>query len=95
MVVPDDLAIVLVVWADAHTGEHGWISTFIEDDQDEVLVQSVGFLVPANRGGKRRHVTLWQSLCDDEGIALFHIPTDMVRSLKVLRPAPGTSQKQS
>lgn len=90
MVNPDDLAIVLVVWADAHTGEHGWMSNELgEDDQEEVLVQSVGFLVPANRGGKRRHITLWQSLCEDEGIALFHIPADMVRSLKVLRAAPG------
>lgn len=85
MVEPDELAIVLVVWADAHTGDHGWISTDI-DSQDEMLVQSVGFLVPADDGGKRGHVTLWQSLCEEEGIGLFHIPADMVRTIRTLRP---------
>lgn len=84
MVERDELAIVLVVWADAHTGDHGWISTEV-DSQDEMLVHSCGFLVPADEGGKKDHVTLWQSLCDDEGIALFHIPLAMVRSMKVLR----------
>jgi hypothetical protein len=86
MVNAADLAIVLIVWADAHTGDHGWISTDI-DSQDEMLVQSAGFLVPADEGGKKDHVTLWQSLCEEEGIALFHIPVDMVRTIKVLRPA--------
>lgn len=86
MVERDELAIVLVVWADAHTGDHGWISTDV-DSQDEMLVHSVGFLVPADDGGKKDHVTLWQSLCEDEGIALFHIPVDMVRTIRTLRPA--------
>lgn len=86
MVEPDGCAIVLVIWADAHTGDHGWISTDV-DSQDEMLVQSVGFLVPADAGGKKDHVTLWQSLCDEEGIALFHIPVDMVRTIRTLRPA--------
>lgn len=86
MVERDELAIVLVVWADAHTGDHGWISTDV-DSQDEMLVHSVRFLVPADDGGKKDHVTLWQSLCEDEGIALFHIPVDMVRTIRTLRPA--------
>jgi hypothetical protein len=86
MVEADDLAVVLIVWADAHTGEHGWISNEIDPDDGEVLVHSVGFLVPADDGGKKDHITLWQSLCDDEGIARFHIPVAMVRTMKVLRP---------
>lgn len=86
MVDADDLAIVLVIWADAHCDEAGWISVDL-DTEDEMLVQSTGFHVPTHLGGKPKHITLWQSLCDDEGIARFHIPVDMVRTLKVLRPA--------
>ena len=86
MVEADDLAIVLVIWADAHCDDAGWISTEL-DSEDEILVHSVGFLVPSGEGGKPKHVTLWQSLCEDEGISRFHIPVDMVRTLKVLRSA--------
>ncbi len=86
MVDPDKLAVVLVVWADAHSDEGGWISTDLDSD-GECLVASVGFLVTAEDGGKPKHVTLWQSLCDEEGIHRFHIPVDMVRTLKVLRQA--------
>jgi hypothetical protein len=86
MVTPDRLAIVLVEWADAHCDEAGWISTDL-DDEGECVVASVGFLVTTEDGGKPKHVTIWQSLCDDEGIGRFHIPVDMVRNLKVLRQA--------
>lgn len=86
MVNAEELAIVHVIWADAHCDEAGWISTDMDDD-GECLVSTVGFLVPVGHGGKKDHVTVWQSLCDDEGIGRFHIPVDMVRNLDILRSA--------
>jgi hypothetical protein len=48
-------------------------------------VSSVGFLVPADEpGGKKDHVTLWQTITNGEGISPFHIPTSMVRQIKVV-----------
>ena len=84
MVDAAKLAIVHIIWADAHTGGHGWISNVLED-MDETLVHTVGFLVPEDHGGKPKHFTIWQSLCEDEGIGLFFIPVDMVRCLNILR----------
>jgi hypothetical protein len=77
--------IVLVLWADAHCGEAGWQVLDEMDDHDEVLVSTVGFLIPADEpGGKKDHVTLWQTINDDEGIHPFYIPSQMVRKIIVL-----------
>lgn len=76
--------IVLVVWADAHAGEGGWLELEQYEDDGECLVPSVGFLVPPKEGGKDNHVTLWQSINEGEGINPFHIPQGMVRSIKIL-----------
>jgi hypothetical protein len=78
-------AIVLVLWADAHCGEAGWQVLDDMDDHDEMLVSTVGFLIPADEpGGKKDHVTLWQTINDDEGIHPFYIPSSMVRKIVVL-----------
>lgn len=77
--------IALVVWADAHCGEPGWQDLEEFEDDGEMLVNTVGFLVPADSdGGKKDHVTLWQTLCEGEGISPFHIPVSMVRKIIVL-----------
>ena len=77
--------IALVVWADAHCGEPGWQDLEEFEDNGELLVNTVGFLVSADAdGGKKDHVTLWQTLCDSEGIHPFHIPVGMVRKIIVL-----------
>jgi hypothetical protein len=49
MVDAAKLAIVHIIWADAHTGGHGWISNVLED-MEETLVHTVGFLVPEDHG---------------------------------------------
>lgn len=77
--------LVLVTWADAHAGDGGWLELDNYEDDGEVLVETLGFLVPADSpGGKKNHVTLWQSYHGGEGIHPFHIPTGMVRNMTTL-----------
>lgn len=80
-----DYSIVYVTWADAHTSEAGWIDIDEYEDMGEALVHTVGFLVPIGElGSKADHVTLWQSMSDDDAIHGFHIPVAMVRDIKIL-----------
>ncbi len=82
---PNPFSIVLVTWADAHAGDGGWQELEGYEDDGEVLVETLGFLVPADApGGKKGHVTVWQSYHGGEGINPFHIPAGMVRNLKTL-----------
>lgn len=77
--------VVLIQWADAHAGEGGWQELEAYEDEGEVIVETVGFMVPADSpGGKKDHVTVWQSYHEGEGINPFHIPSGMVRSLKII-----------
>ena len=79
---------VLVKWADAHTSEPGWLELDGSSDDGEVIVTTVGFLIPVgDPGSKKGHVSLWQTVCDGEGIHGFHIPVQMVREVKVLGPS--------
>jgi hypothetical protein len=78
-------SIVLIRWADAHMSDSGWIELDEYEDDGETLVETVGFLIPVGEAGsKKDHVTLWQTLCEDEGIHAMHIPIGMVREVKVL-----------
>lgn len=82
-----DYTIVLVKWADACGEEPGWLSLDALEDTGEVIVQSVGFLIPKDEPGfKQDHVTLMQSYHDGEGIHIFRIPVGMVRSMTVVSP---------
>ena len=77
--------IALVIWADAHCGDPGWLELDHVEDDGEMLVHTVGFLVPADEeGGKKDHVTLWQTINDGEGIHPFYIPAAMVRKIVLL-----------
>ena len=77
--------VVFIQWADAHAGEGGWQELESYEDEGEVIVETVGFMVPADSpGGKKDHVTVWQSYHEGEGIHPFHIPSSMVRSLKII-----------
>lgn len=79
---------VLVKWADAHTSEPGWLDLDDYHDTGEVVVTTVGFLIPVgDPGSKQGHVSLWQTVCEGEGIHGFHIPVQMVREVKVLGPS--------
>lgn len=77
--------IVLVEWADAHLSESGWITLAEYEDEGEVMVESVGFLVPVGEAGsKKDHVTLWQTMSEGDVIHAMHIPVAMVRKMKIL-----------
>lgn len=77
--------IALVLWADAHCGNPGWHDLEEFEDDGEIIIHTVGFLVPADEpGGKKDHVTLWQTYTDGEGIHPFHIPVAMTRKIILL-----------
>lgn len=81
-----NLDVVLVKWADAHDGGiQGWTELGEYVDDGEVIITTVGLLIPEHLpGGKKGHVTVWQTVTDGEGINPFHIPVGMVRTLTVL-----------
>lgn len=86
--------IVIVKWADAHAGDGGWLPLEDYEDDGECIVTTVGFLVPHDDpGGKKDHITIWQTITDGEGIHPFHIPAAMTRSVTIVsRPEePETS----
>lgn len=76
---------VFIRWADAHCGDGGWLGLEDYEDDGECIVETVGFLVPSDEpGGKDKHVTVWQTYMDGEGINPFHIPVGMIRGIFVL-----------
>ena len=80
-----DYKIVLVSWADAHCSESGWLDLDEYVDDGEQLVYTTGFLVPVgDDGSKDKHVTLWQTISEDDAIHAMHIPVAMVRDIKIL-----------
>lgn len=77
---------VLVTWADTHLSEGGWLDLDEYEDDGECVVSSVGFQIPVgDPGSKDKHLTLWQTLCKEEGIHAIHIPIGMVRDIKILQ----------
>ena len=77
---------VLVTWADTHLSEGGWLDLDEYEDDGECIVSSVGFQIPVgDPGSKDKHLTLWQTLCKEEGIHAIHIPIGMVRDIKILQ----------
>jgi hypothetical protein len=76
---------VHVKWADTHLSDGGWLDLSEYEDDGECIVNSLGYLIPVgDAGSKNKHVTLWQTLCDGEGIHAIHIPVGMVREIKIL-----------
>lgn len=78
-------SMVHVTWADTHLSDGGWLDLSEYEDDGECIVNSLGYLIPVgDAGSKDKHVTLWQTLCDGEGIHAIHIPVGMVRQIKIL-----------
>ena len=77
------MSVVLVTWHDAHSGAESWIN--IKDlDSEPAVVESVGFLLNEDNGGKPHHLTLFQSRMEDSVDHVLHIPVGMVQKIKVL-----------
>lgn len=76
---------VFIRWADTHLSESGWLDLDEYEDDGECIVETAGFLVPLGEpGSKEGHVSVWQTLCANEGIHAVHIPVAMVRDLKII-----------
>jgi len=77
---------VLVTWADAHSGVATW--TPIDSlDKDEMLVYTCGFLLSTVDGGKPEHITIYQSRTMEDDIDhVLHIPCAMVRKIAICTP---------
>jgi hypothetical protein len=85
MTEADDCPIVLVRWADAHAGDGGWQTLEDYEDDGEVIVSTVGFLIAHDApGGKKDHISVWQTITEGEGIHPFHIPAGMVRDIAII-----------
>jgi hypothetical protein len=76
--------IVVVEWADAHSGSANWISIDELDKSGEVIIVTAGFLLPVEHGGRDKHVTIVQSFDDTHVDHVLHIPVDMVRCMKTV-----------
>ena len=82
---PTEYPIVIIRWADAHAGDGGWLELESYEDEGECIVTTVGFLVPGDApGGKKDHLTVWQTITEGEGIHPFHIPAAMVRDVTLV-----------
>jgi len=77
------VSVVLVTWHDAHSGAESWIN-IKELDSEPAVVESVGFLLNEDNGGKPHHLTLFQSRMEDSVDHVLHIPVGMVQKIKVL-----------
>lgn len=76
--------VVLVVWADAHSGAGSWAELDV-DDKSEFLNESVGLLVTEEQGGKPNHVTLAQSVSQEGDYDhVLYIVNSMVRHISYL-----------
>lgn len=75
---------VIVKWMDAHSGETTWHEL---EDNEPYIIDTCGFLVPENEGGKPGHVTVVQSITPDEQMDhVLYIPQAMVQKLVFLTP---------
>lgn len=73
---------VLVSWADAHSPESGWTFVTHLEDTGEFIVETIGWLLTEDDGGKTGHITVAQSIGpDDAADHIIHIPVGMVRKI--------------
>lgn len=91
--VADPFQPVIVKWADAHAGEGSW-HTLDENEQDEHIVSTCGWLIPEHEGGKPGHVTVAQNVDPQELVDhVLFIPGGMVRTITYLQPFTGAVKK--
>ena len=77
--------LVLVKWMDAHVPSGSW--THIDEAKDDgpYIVHTLGFLLTAETGGKKGHISIVQSWGQDDYVdGILHIPTKMVKDTFIL-----------
>lgn len=79
-------SIVVVVWADAHQATDSWTHVSELEDDGERIIETIGFLLPVDEGGKENHVTVIQSfdVAQDMVDNVLHIPVGMVKSIRAV-----------
>lgn len=76
-----DYELVLMLWADAHAGDGHW-ATLDEDETGEHIIETCGYLIREEDGGKASHFTIAQSVSPDGFVDhVIHIPQAMMREL--------------
>lgn len=76
---------VLVEWHDAHVGIAGWEDLAAVEDDGPCVVQTCGFLLPKEHGGKDNHISMVATWTADDMVhSVFHIPKQMVQRVEVL-----------
>jgi hypothetical protein len=80
-----DLVFVVVEWHDAHVGTDGWEARQDLEDDGPAVIQSCGFLLTPEQGGKKNHVSVVTTWSEDDMVhSVFHIPEQMVQKVEVL-----------
>jgi len=74
--------IVSVIWHDAHSGEGTWQNISDINDPDPYVCYSVGYLLDMTTGGKKKHLSIAQSVSDCDAVdSILHIPNAMVQKV--------------
>jgi hypothetical protein len=77
---------ILIIWHDAHAGTDTWVNLDNYKDPDPYVVNSIGWLLDENLGGKPNHITIAQSWSDDDAVdSILHIPIAMVQQVITLK----------
>jgi hypothetical protein len=85
MTSSENLTYIYVTWRDAHSGTTTWTSPR-DLDNDPFIVRSSGFLMPESDGGKKEHLTIFQSVTPDGDVDhVLHIPIGMVVDFKCIQ----------
>ncbi len=75
--------LVMVTWMDAHAATETW-TPLDSIDQEPCMVNSCGFLLTADEGGKPDHITIYQSKTDSDDVdGVLCVPVAMVKTMKV------------
>lgn len=76
------MKVVTVFWHDAHADSGASWQTLEPSDHQPYLVATVGVLLEHKAGKKRGHVSVFQSLTQDEYVDhVIHIPKAMVQAI--------------
>lgn len=80
-----NLVFVVVEWHDAHVGSDGWEARQDLVDDGPAVIESCGFLLTPEQGGKKNHVSIVTTWSEDDMVhSVFHIPEQMVQRIDVL-----------
>ena len=70
-----NLVFVVVEWHDAHVGTDGWEARQDLVDDGPAIIESCGFLLTPEQGGKKNHVSIVTTWSEDDMVhSVFHIP---------------------